>query len=79
MSGVDRFRAAMKKAAPPKIAEPPPDSGAEVWLKYRLDKLEQRQAWLTRLLLGLIGGLALLALGPEGKEVLMKLLATLGP
>jgi hypothetical protein len=53
-SGTARFKRALRGLARPRSAGemPKPDDQWGVWVNYRLDRLEARQAWMERLILG---------------------------
>lgn len=73
-NGLERFKNGLDKWISPVRVTEPQDEGSMAWIKYRLDRLEQRQAWLTKMMLALISGLTLVALGPEGKDLLAQIL-----
>ncbi len=53
-TGVDGFKAALRRlVVPPLPGEmPKPGSTWEVWAEYRLKRLEDQQLWMMRLILG---------------------------
>lgn len=73
-NGLERLKNGVDKWIAPVSVEQEPDESSMAWIKYRLDRLEQRQAWLTKMVLAAISGLTLLALGPEGKDLLAQIL-----
>ena len=55
MKGYDRFRETLRKLGRATRAAgemPVPKDQWGVWVNYRLDKLESRQTWIERLILG---------------------------
>ena len=52
--GLSHFRHAFRASIkPPSLPEmPKPDDQWGVWVEYRLTRLEDRQQWMTRLILG---------------------------
>ena len=66
MNGSERFKRALRSLAQPRppgeMPKPKDEWGA--WVNYRLDRLESRQHWMERLILGaLIAQVGLQVLG----------------